>query len=233
VSVIEVLRFPDLESASRELADRVAGSLRRAVAERGRCVLALAGGGTPRRAYEFLAALPDLPWEAVRLFLGDDRCLPPGDGRSNRALLEATLLAKPGPARAAFHPLPGGEPAAAAAAYEDELRAALAGNPLDIAILGLGGDGHTASLFPDSPLLAERQRLVAATPGPAGDPPAPRVSLTLAALNAAREVLFLAAGAAKLQIVRQILDDPESAGTRYPAALVRPDGPLAWFLAGE
>lgn len=230
MSAPEVLRFPDLESASRALAGRMAASLRRAVAGRGRCVLALAGGGTPRRAYELLAAMPGLPWEAVHLFLGDERCLPAGHPQRNQALLEASLLASAGPARAAFHPLPGGEPQAAAAAYDRELRAVLGGASLDLALLGLGGDGHTASLFPGSPLLAERERLAAATPGPAGDPPAPRVTLTLPALNAAQEVLFLASGAAKLDIAQEILMSP-TAGTRYPAALVQPAGALAWYLA--
>jgi 6-phosphogluconolactonase len=232
VSAREIFRFPDLEAASQALADRVADGLRRAVAARGCCVLALAGGATPRRAYQILAALPDLPWEASHLFLGDERCLPAGDPRSNRALLEATRLAGAGPARAVFHPLPGGEPADAAAAYEAELRGELGGDPLDLVLLGLGGDGHTASLFPGSPLLEEKARLAAATPGPAGDPPVPRVSLTLPALNAAREVLFLAAGAAKLDLAAHILDDPSTAGQRYPAARVRPAGTLAWFLAG-
>lgn len=229
----EILRFPDLEAASAALAGRMADSLRRAAAARGRCVLALAGGSTPRRTYELLAVAPDLPWEAAHLFLGDERCLPPGDPRSNRALLAASLLAGAGPARAAFHPLPAGEPAAAAAAYAAELRAALGGEPLDLVLLGLGGDGHTASLFPGSPLLEERTRLAAATPGPAGDPPVVRVSLTLPALDAAREVLFLAAGPAKGEIARQILANPEAAAQRYPAARVRPAGTLAWFLAGS
>lgn len=228
----EVLRFPDLGAASQALAGRMALGLRRAVADHGRCVMALAGGGTPRLAYELLGALPGLPWESAHLFLGDERCLPAGDPRSNRALVEATLLAQPGTARATFHPLPAGEPAAAAAAYAAELDAARDGRPLDLVLLGLGGDGHTASLFPGSPLLDEAKRLVAATPGPAGDPPVPRVTLTLPALDAAREVLFLAAGAAKLEIARRILDRDPAAAQRYPAARVRPAGALAWFLAG-
>ncbi|MEW5772625.1 MAG: 6-phosphogluconolactonase [Thermodesulfobacteriota bacterium] len=232
MSAAEVLRFPDLEAASLALAGRTADAVRRAVAGRGRCVLALAGGSTPRRAYEILAAMPGLPWEAVHLFLGDERCLSAGDPRSNRALVETALLVQAGPGRAAFHPLPEGAPEAAAAAYDAELRTVLGGGPLDLAILGLGGDGHTASLFPGSPLLEERDRLVAATPRPAGNPPVFRASLTLPALNAAREVLFLAAGAAKGEIVRRILDDPEAAALRYPAALVRPAGTLAWLLAG-
>jgi len=231
VSSPEVLRFPDLGAASQALAGRMALALRRAVADHGRCVVALAGGGTPRLAYELLAATPGLPWESVHLFLGDERCLPPGDPRSNRALVEASLLAQPGTARAAFHPLPAGTPQAAAAAYAAELEAALDGRALDLVLLGLGGDGHTASLFPGSPLLDEAGRLVAATSGPAGDPPVPRVTLTLPALGAAREVLFLAAGAAKLEIAREILENPGAAG-RYPAARVRPAGTLAWFLAG-
>lgn len=235
MSAPEVLRFPDLESASRAAAGRVARALRQAVAERGRCVLALAGGATPRRTYELLAQEPDLPWNAAHLFLGDERCVPPGDGRSNWSLLAATLLAGPGPARARLHPMPlgAGEPAAVAAACEAELRAALGGEPLDLVLLGLGADGHTASLFPGSPLLAEPERLVAATPGPAGDPPLPRVSLTLPALNAAREVLFLAAGAAKARIAEAIWDDPRAAAGHWPAARVRPKGRLAWLLAEE
>jgi len=228
----EVFRFPDLEAASAALAGRVAGCLRRAVAERGRCVLALAGGGTPRRTYELLAAWPDLPWEAAHLFPGDERFLPPGDPRRNQALLEATLLAGAGPARAAFHALPAGEPAAAAATWESGLRAVLGAEPLDLVLLGLGQDGHTASLFPGSPLLEERERLAAATPGPAGNPPAVRATLTLPALNAAREVLFLAAGADKLAVAEAILADAGAAAQRYPAARVRPAGRLAWFLAG-
>lgn len=231
VTAPEVARFPDLGAASQALAGRMALALRRAVADRGRCVMALAGGGTPRLAYALLGATPGLPWESAHLFLGDERCLPAGDPRLNRVLVETALLVHPGMVRATFHPLPAGEPRAAAAAYAAELEAALDGRPLDLVLLGLGGDGHTASLFPGSPLLEEGTRLVAATPGPAGDPPAPRVTLTLPALNAAREVLFLAAGAAKLAVAQEILADPGRAAGTYPAARVRPAGTLAWFLA--
>ena len=100
----------------------------------------------------------------------------------------------------------------------------------DLIMLGVGTDGHTASLFPQDPLLEERERWVGPVSHPRGSPPVPRISLTLPVINQARCVVFLVSGTEKKDVVRLILNDPETAGGRYPAAMVRPQGRVVWLL---
>lgn len=209
---------------------------RTAVGERGRFTLALSGGKTPRPVYEAMAH-PDfpMPWDYTHLFFGDERNVPPDDPRSNYAMVASTLLSRIDIPAANVHRIPVGEkdPEAAAACYETDIRAALGAEEgelpvFDLVLLGMGAEGHTASLFPGSPVLGETVRLVVATPVPVADPAVARVTMTLPLLNAAREVLFLTAGPDKAALAERILaGDPAVGG--LPAALVRPAGARVWL----
>lgn len=181
-------------------AEAVAAAAARIVAEtiRGadRTRLALAGGSTPRRCHELLAAMPDVPWARVAIFFGDERCVPPDSPESNYRMAADTLLdrVRMGSVQRIAGEL-GAE--AAAAAYEPLVAAA----PLDLILLGIGPDGHTASLFPGNPALDALGYVTPVHGAP--KPPPDRVSLTFRALREARRVVFLVAGEDKRDAVRQ------------------------------
>jgi len=181
----------DAESVARAAARIVVDTIRGA--ERTR--LALAGGSTPRRCHELLATMPDRPWERVAIFFGDERCVPPDSPDSNYRMAADTLLDR---VRAGSVHRIAGELGAevAAAAYEPLVAVA----PLDLILLGIGPDGHTASLFPGSAALGAAGYVTAVHGAP--KPPPDRVSLTLRALREARRVVFLVAGADKKDAVR-------------------------------
>jgi 6-phosphogluconolactonase len=184
--------------------------------------IALAGGSTPRAAYERLSAM-GLDWSSCRLWFGDERCVPPDDERSNYRMAHESLLEPLGDSAPEAHRIEGElGPDAAAKRYQAELTDALGDQrpQLDLLLLGIGPDGHTASLFPGKPALDELDRAVVGVPE-AGQPPyVPRVTLTLPVLNAAREVLFLIKGAEKAGPAASAFgDDPDPA---LPASLVRP-----------
>lgn len=207
-----------------------------AVAARGAFALALSGGSTPRALYALLADrhgpfAARIPWERTQVFFGDERHVPPDHPDSNfRMVREALLAHVPVPAEN-VHRIRGELPDAdgAAAAYERELRAALGEPPaLDLVLLGLGEDGHTASLFPGSPALRERERwVVAPWVARLGTR---RITLTLPALETARQVLFLVTGAAKSAALRRALREPAGAEP-VPASRVRPRGGRLLWLA--
>jgi 6-phosphogluconolactonase len=173
----------------------------------------LAGGSTPRRAYE-LAATSHSDWGGVDVWFGDDRCVPAVDPRSNQLLVREALLERL-TVLPTVHPISTERPAAeAAAAYDVALR----GEPLDLVLLGLGSDGHTASLFPGAPTLEVQDRLaVAAEPGL--EPFVERVTLTIPALATGAHVVFLAVGEGKAEAVRRAFAEEPSRMT--PASLVR------------
>ena len=186
--------------------------------------VALSGGSTPRRAYE-LAAAAGGDWTPGTLWYGDERCVPPDDERSNHRMVVAALLDRlPEPARPAVQRIEGERGAEAAAAdYEARIAAELGARPvLDLALLGLGSDGHTASLFPGKPEVEERERPVVAVPEAGLEPFVPRVTLTLPVLDAAREVIFLIAGAGKAEAVARAFGP--DADRSLPAARVAPTG---------
>ena len=203
---MELVITDDAESAALEAARLLAE-----VAMRGGAV-ALAGGSTPRRAYELAAGLqPD--WSHVDVWLGDERCVAPDDARSNLRLVRESLVAhleRP----PSLHPVPTQlAPADAAAAYASSLR----GTTLDLALLGIGPDGHTASLFPNAPSLEACELAVATEAGL--EPFVDRVTLTIPALAAARTVAFLVSGAEKADAARRAFGEAPSPAT--PASLVR------------
>lgn len=229
--------LPDLEGLSEAAAELMAALAAEAIAHRGRFAVALSGGSTPRRLYQLLATPPwsgRIAWPDCHFFWGDERLVPPDHPESNFHLAQSALLARVPVLPHQIHrvPVETGEPEAVASAYEAELRRffspAEGETPrFDLVLLGLGSDGHTASLFPERPALEEIHRWVVATP-PGWLPPAvDRVTLTLPVLNAARAVAFLVSGADKAPVLRQILEK----NADLPAARVQPvEGDLYWFL---
>ena len=229
-TALEVLSDPDA------LAQRVADwLLELATAKDGVFSVALSGGSTPRLLYETLARAPwrdEFPWPRVHWFWGDERFVPHDDPQSNcRMAREAMLDHVPVPA-ANIHPVPtegiGAE--AAARAYERELMSFYGAvrldpaHPLfDVMLLGLGPDGHTASLFPESAALDERDHWVAAVADAKGQP---RITLSYPALESARHTAFLVTGAEKREIFARVQQGERD----LPAARLKPKGELVWFL---
>jgi 6-phosphogluconolactonase len=217
------------EALARAAARAFVESAAEAIAERGRFAVALAGGSTPKATYEVLARdhAEDVDWPNVHVFFGDERTVPPDHEDSNyRMAREALLdLVPTGSVHRMRGELP---PDEAAASYETDLRQFFGGEAvLDLVMLGIGGDGHTASLFPGTPALEVTDRLVVANPVPKLD--TTRLTLTAPVLSAARAVSFLVAGEGKAEALREILEgdaDPH----RYPAKLVRPPGGPTWFV---
>jgi 6-phosphogluconolactonase len=233
----ETVVLPDPTAVAQEAAARFMHSAHEAAASRGRFSVALSGGSTPGVLYRLLAEEParaQVPWSQVHLFWGDERCVPPDHPDSNFRLAHETLIAHVPIPPDNVHRVPGElAPKEAAQAYSSALQDFFCG-PLarfDLVLLGLGHDGHTASLFPESPALRERERLVAVTEAPGQGRPAQRVTLTLKAINTARQVLFLVTGADKAEIVHAVLEGP---GVRFPAQRVRPAaGELTWLIDTE
>jgi 6-phosphogluconolactonase len=228
--------FPDLEALSRAAAALFAEQAESALAAHGRFSVALSGGSTPKRTYELLARTPHrdrVDWAKVHIFWGDERCVPPGDPRSNSRLAREALLERVPVPKAQVHPiLCQTAPDRAARAYEDLLRRFFPteDRTFDLIFLGLGEDGHTASLLPGDPVLAERQRWAA----PVYDAGQElfRVTLTPVVINRAALVAFLVAGAGKAGVLREVLQG-QGEPQRLPARLIRPEpGRLCW-LADE
>jgi 6-phosphogluconolactonase len=213
------------EAAARAFVESAA----EAIAERGRFAVALAGGSTPKATYEVLARdhAEDVDWPNVHVFFGDERTVPPDHEDSNYRMAREALLdhVPVGSVHRMRGELP---PDEAAASYETNLGQFFGGEAvLDLVMLGIGGDGHTASLFPGTPALEVTDRLVVANPVPKLD--TTRLTLTAPVLSAARAVSFLVAGEGKAEALREILEgdaDPH----RYPAKLVRPPGGPTWFV---
>jgi 6-phosphogluconolactonase len=184
--------------------------------------IALSGGSTPERAYE-IASKSDADLSAATLWLGDERLVPPDDERSNLRMVRRALTERlPDERRPRLMPVDTAlGPDAAAAAYEALLVETIGRHPrLDLALMGLGPDGHTASLFPGKPALSESKRFAVGVPEAGMEPLVPRVTLTLRLFNTAREVVFLVAGADKASAVARAFGSrPDES---CPAALVRP-----------
>jgi len=218
------------EALAEDAAHRFAQAANDAVRSRGQFVVALSGGATPRSLYARLAAPPyrsGVPWSLVRVLWSDERCVPPDDAASNyRMAREALLDHVPVPA-AHVHRIRGEDvPSLAAQAYERTLRTVLRGARIDLVLLGLGADGHTASLFPDA--VADGEAWVAARYHAAES--MWRVTLTPTVINAAAEVMFLVSGQAKAGVVRRVLEGPRRP-RELPAQLIAPvGGRMVWLL---
>lgn len=229
----------DLRALVEEAAAWFARAAAAAVAARGRCTMALSGGATPAPLYELLAT-PEwrerVSWPQLHLFWADERFVPPDDARSNYGVVRRVLLPHVRIPPGNVHPVPtgAGTPEQAAARYEEAIRrffGRTAPPTFDLVLLGLGHDGHTASLFPHSALLHVEDRLVAADSVRRSG--TFRITMTVPLLNAARQAAFLVSGASKAQALREVLSggrDPD----RLPAQLVRPSsGSLLWLVDRE
>ncbi len=216
------------EAAARDFAAKAEA----AIAEHGSFTVALAGGSTPEATYEILARdyADGLDWSKVHVFFGDERTVPPDHEDSNYRMAQRTLLSHV--PVGSIHRMRGElPPTEAAAAYEEELREFFGASDeppsLDLILLGIGEDGHTASLFPETSALEVHDRWVVANPVLKLD--TTRLTLTVPVINSARAVNFLVAGECKAEALKQILEgdaDPR----QYPARLVQPaDGPV-WMV---
>ena len=206
-----------------------------ALAKQGPFVIALSGGSTPKRLYEILASAAyasRFPWDRVQLFFGDERFVPPNDSSSNYHMANLALLSKVPVPSANVHRMPtDGDPADAAKRYERELtiqygaEALQPGRPLfDVVLLGLGENGHTASLFPRTEILQETRAWVGSCVP--DDAPHTRLTLTYPAIASSRFVLFLVAGAGKADVVKAV----RGGDTTLPSTHITTDGELIWML---
>ena len=225
----EIIVVDDLQAMGRLAGRRVRRSAAMALSARGGWRLALAGGNTPRSLYHELAessaASDRIDWASSALYFGDERCVPPDHPDSNYRMVRETLLARIVIPAANVHRMEGEAPDldAAAARYAD----ALGDAPLDLAILGMGADGHTASLFPGTTALAERQRRCAVVQVPKLS--ATRLTLTYPVFEAAREVFFLIAGEDKAITLKESIEGPDRPDLFPCKAIFRRKGPVAIF----
>jgi 6-phosphogluconolactonase len=236
-SSLEIRRLTTPQELFEAAAEEVIGCAKEAVAARGRFAIALSGGSTPKNLFALLAtnARNSLPWDQTFFFWGDERHVPPTDADSNYRMADEAMLSKiPVAAAHVFRfAAENPDPAAVADAYEKTLQEFFALKPgefprFDLILLGMGPDGHTASLFPGTEGLNEKSRLVVANY--VEKLKTHRLTLTLPVLNAARNVAFLVSGADKAPALHGVLEG-EATGEQYPAKLVRPeDGKLIWFV---
>ncbi len=231
--------FGNTDELAAAAAEYVLEAARQSIKDHGTFSIALAGGSTPRKLYALLAGR-DAEWSKWQFFMSDERYVPHDDGRSNQKLANETLLNELSIDPGQIHAVPVEEPSAEQAArrYEDEIhRYFNAGSgkrpAFDLILLGMGSDAHTASLFPGKPALEETYRLVVASKPGVLPPPVDRVTFTLPLINAARRVLFMAAGADKAEAFQKVRRDLEhsSEQTTTPAGMVCPEsGELLWFV---
>jgi len=223
---MEVLK--DLDALSARAAELIADRIRGCTAP---FRLALSGGSTPRGCYRRLAQLHQVPWDCVEIYLGDERFVPHDHPESNYRMIRELLLSGPTVNPRGMFAIPGdGDAERAAQTYEEILcqqygsSHLLSQPPLfDLQLLGLGEDGHTASLLPDQPVLEERSRWVTVVPD---GRPEPRISLTYPALESSRLTVFLVAGAAK----REPLAWARAGDPTIPAGRLKPQGDVIWLV---
>ena len=230
--------FTDAQELTRAAAGLFLEVGKQAIAERNRFLVALSGGSTPKALYSILANdkyAQQLDWSKVHFLFGDERSVPPTHADSNFAMANAILFSPLHIPSAQIHRMRGEDPPETAAAqYETTLRHLTTAVPgqwprLDLVLLGMGDDGHTASLFPGTASLTEQTRWVVPSTSPQGT--RARVTLTLGVINHASVVLFLVAGRSKAAVVRRVLEQRPGDPGPYPAALIRPEtGRLLWYL---
>jgi 6-phosphogluconolactonase len=225
---------PDLEALSLAAAELFAAVSQQAMQARGRFAVALSGGSTPQQTYELLAQQPfreQIPWQNTHFFWGDERCVPADDPRNNARMAHQTLLGHvPVPSEQVHPMICNGSPREAAEEYENLLLGFFAaGRPrFDLVLLGLGENGHTASLFPGTPAVDEQQRWV--TEVYVAEEGLHRLSLTAPVINQAALVVFLVSGYTKAPILQKVLEDTRDSGG-IPARMIKPvDGGLLWLV---
>lgn len=233
--VVEVA--PTAADLAHIACELIAAAATASIARRQAFRIALAGGSTPRAVYELLAADPYMDFSRWQVFWSDERCVPPTDAQSNYRMAKTALLDRLAtPPTLVLRMAGEGEPDAAALAYARAVRELVLPNPgagtgdtprFDLILLGMGADGHTASLFPGMPVLSEMAQIVAATTAPTGQP---RLTFTYPLLNAARRVLILVSGAEKAATLRAVRQEPHDPN-RYPVQGVQLiKGNLTWLV---
>lgn len=246
-----VREFANIHQASRAAVKYILECAAHAVMAKGFCTIVLAGGSTPRLTYEILsepANASQMPWRQSHFFWGDERWVAAAHPESNFAMAHKFLLSKVHVPQQNIHRITTGHasPEIGAEVYEKHLHDFFSSMPMvetkdpakdpplpnfDLVLLGMGRDGHTASLFPGSDLLLENKKWVASVPARAGTPPLPRITLTLPVLNQAKNILFLISGTRKREVLNTILTRPAEAERLYPAARIKPEGNLIWLAA--
>ena len=235
---------PTVDALMHAAAERFVRRAANAIAASGRFAVALSGGSTPRALYTLLAGDPyraRVDWPRVHVFWSDERCVPPDDAASNYRLARESLLDHVAVPAVNIHRIKGErEPAMAAAAYELELRrffeaespaSTVAGCRFDLMLLGMGGDGHTASLFPGTAAIHEKTRWVVAHHVEAVS--AWRVTCTPVVINSASEIVFLVCGQDKARMLRRVIQGPYDPDA-VPAQVVAPEGgELYWLIDAE
>jgi 6-phosphogluconolactonase len=234
---VDIRKLTTPQDLFQAAADEVIRAATEAVAQRGRFTIALSGGSTPRNLFTLIAANANasLPWKQIFFFWGDERHVPPDHTDSNYRMAKESLLSKIDIPQGNIFPIPAENPdaTAAAQAYEQTLRKFFALPPgefprFDLILLGLGPDGHAASLFPETEALREKSHLVVANW--VEKLKTSRITFTLPVLNSARCVAFLVSGTDKAAAVREVLEGTAPAD-KYPSKLVRPtEGKLIWFV---
>jgi 6-phosphogluconolactonase len=234
---VELRRLTTPQDLFQAAADEVLRAATSAIAQCGRFTIALSGGSTPRNLYTLIAAnaSASLPWDQMFFFWGDERHVPPDDPDSNYRMAKEALLSRVSIPSANIFRIPSENPDAAAAAesYERTLRKFFAVAPgefprFDLILLGMGPDGHAASLFPETSALQEKSRLVVANW--VEKLKTSRITITLPVLNAARCVAFLVSGTDKAAVLHEVLEG-NAPPEKYPSKLVQPsEGKLIWFV---
>jgi len=229
----QVIPVADAKALARAAADRI---MARIAANGDRVAICLTGGSSPKRLYQLLATeayRSQIPWQRVHWFIGDERFVPSDDPLNNMAMARRTFLDLRAPA-ANVHPIPTdtADPEQAARRYESELQSFYGAKQLDsarplfdVVLMGVGPDGHTASLFPGYPAIDETERWVVGVPRAHVEPLVPRVTVTLPALNSCREMLFEVSGADKRAILTRVL-----AGENLPANCAHSVGETVWLV---
>ncbi|MCF8144342.1 MAG: 6-phosphogluconolactonase [Deltaproteobacteria bacterium] len=235
---MKIMIASDPADLARKGAAIVSQTAQMSVALRGRFMVALSGGSTPRPMHRLLCEAPhlnEIPWDRTHIFWVDERCVPADDPASNYGAARADLLDRVPVLPHQVHPMPMNlSPEEAAATCQEELVRFFQSPPseipvFDLIILGIGTDGHTASLFPGDNALREQERLVVPVRG--GDPDVDRLTMTLPLLNNALEIVFLVSGKRKAPILKSILEGPPG---KYPAQMIQPiHGNLTWLLDRE
>jgi 6-phosphogluconolactonase len=236
----EVHSFKTLRDASLALAERIVETARVAIEEHGQYTMALSGGKTPELLYSLLASeySERMGWNSIHLFWGDERFVPQDHPDSNFRMAYHAWISKVPIPRQNIHRIPTETetPEEAARSYEKTLKEFF--DPpdnksipaFDAILLGVGTDGHTASLFPGSRVLGEKSRWVVSVEAPPSVFPKKRITLTLPLINSSREVFFFAFGDEKKNVLRAIFEEPEKAKKVYPAAMVKAQERLLWYV---
>ena len=233
---MQIAVYPDIDTISQNAAQYIVKVANEAIVTRGRFTIALSGGNTPGKLYSLLGSEPylsQIDWKLAEIFWSDERCVPPDDPESNYRMAHETLLSHISTPAAQVHRMPADQPNrdGASLAYTQEMQRAFSTDGIpnfDLIQLGMGPEGHTASLFPHQPALHETQRLVVPVTVP--KPPPDRLTFTPPLLNAARHILFLVTGADKADALHAVLEGSYNPD-EYPAQIVKPaNGEVVWMV---